>query len=265
MSVPNSVRGWLTLALAFVHTTCRRKTAWVPSVLLVVLSVILASSSFSFMPGADYVHSLALLSCFLSTFPPLVYAAAFTDLATAGERLGVAEVERSTPVSAVVLACAHVAGPLVVTVTPALIALLACSVMYVQLGGAWAPLQAVAMCVVGVVPCTLLALALSSFVGALLPRVPAVIVSIAAWCLLVGLTLFVVVPGSAADGGFKVHLAADAVYQGFFGCSPLLDMASGSAVFGPAEACALVAARLVAAATLLALASFAASRKRRRK
>lgn len=265
MSAPNSARGWLTLALTFVRTTCRRKTAWVPSILLVVLSVVLVSSSFSFMPGVDYVHSLALLSCLLGMLPPLAYAAAFTDLVTAGERLGVAEVERSTPVSAVVLACAHVAGPLVVTLTPALIALLACSVMYVQSGGAWVPLQAAAMCVVGVVPCTLLALALSSFAGSLLPKVPAVIVSITVWCLLVGLTLFVVVPASVADGGFKVHLAADAVYQGFFGCSSLLDTASGPAVFGPAEACALVAARLVAAVALLALASFAASRRGRRR
>ena len=125
MSAPNSARGMAALALAFVRTTCRRKTAWVPAVLLVVLSVVLASSSFSFMPGVDYVHSLALLSCFLGMLPPLAYAAAFTDLAIAGERLGVAEVERSTSASATALACARVAGPLVMTLVPALIALLA--------------------------------------------------------------------------------------------------------------------------------------------
>ena len=134
-----------------------------------------------------------------------------------------------------------------------------------QAGDAWALLQAVAMCVIGVVPCTLLALALSSFAGALLPKVPAVIVSIAAWCLLMGLTLFVVVPASAADGDFKVHLAADAVYQGFFGCNPFLDTTSGPAAFGPVEACVLVAARLVAAATLLALASLIVGRRSSRR
>lgn len=250
---------FLGLALTHARIAGRQRALWVVSILLTVLAATLnVNTGLAF--ETDDVADLAFLAQLLALLPPIAYAAAFTDLVSAPARLGIAEVEASSPTSPAMLAVARVIGSLLVVALPSALVLLFCGFAQTAHGNQWAVLQAVSLFAFVAAPGALLAMSLSSLAGTVLPRAIARIAAVAAWCVAIGLTTFV--PTPEPGGGFKIHLASDAVCQAFFGCSPLMDQASANvAASAPIEAVVALAAKLAIAIALLLLAG-ALSRSR---
>ncbi|MCQ4882158.1 hypothetical protein NE624_17940, partial [Alistipes onderdonkii] len=75
----------------------RQRALWIVSLGLALLSVtITVNPGLSF--ETDNPAALALTAQMLALMPPVAYAAAFTDLASESERLGISEIEASAPV-----------------------------------------------------------------------------------------------------------------------------------------------------------------------
>lgn len=244
--------------LARVHARIagRQRALWVTSLLFTLLSLsITVNTGLAF--ETNNAADLAFLGQSLALFPPIAYVAAFTDLISAPSRLDVGEIEDSAPIHPVELAAARIFGSLFVMTLPSAAMLLFCGVAQTLLGNMWGVPQSILLFVSVVGPAALLATALSACVGALLPRAIARVVALVAWCLALGLTLFVAEPVSG--GGVQLHLASDAICQAFFGCGPLLDQASATGVAcTPAEAILLLAIKPVLAVALLVAASVVA-------
>lgn len=250
---------FLRLARAHARMAARQRALWIVSLALALLSLaITVNDALPFETGD--VADLVFLAQVLAMLPPVVYAAAFTDLASEPERLGISEVEASAPVRPVVLNAARVTGSLSVMLLPSAAVLVLCGCGQMAHGNPWGPLQALALLLGVVAPAALLAAALSALAGSLLPRALARIAAVVAWVAALIVTSFHAVP---VDGGgsFQVHIVADPLCQAFFGSSPFLDYQGPAVAAAPLEAVALLALKLAVAVALLAL-SGAVARKR---
>ena len=252
---------FLALARTHFRLAARQRALWIVSLGLALLSItITVNPGLSF--ETDNPAALALTAQMLALMPPVAYAAAFTDLASESERLGISEIEASAPVPPFELAAARVAGALAAMALPSVGVLLFCAGGQMLHGNVWALLQAVVLLAGVVLPAALVAAALSAFAGSLLPRALARIAAIVAWFGVLFLSVFV--PTPTAGGGLRVHIAADSVAQVLFGSTPLLDSPESAATVAaatPLEAIALLALKLAAAVALLAAAG-AIARKR---
>ena len=228
---------FLALARTHFRLAARQRALWIVSLGLALLSItITVNPGLSF--ETDNPAALALTAQMLALMPPIAYAAAFTDLASESERLGISEIEASASVGV----------------------LLFCAGGQMLHGNVWALLQAVVLLAGVVLPAALVAAALSAFAGSLLPRALARIAAIVAWFGVLFLGVFV--PTPTAGGGLRVHIAADPVAQVLFGSTPLLDSPESAVTAAtPLEAIALLALKLAAAVALLAAAG-AIARKR---
>ena len=160
------------LRLARVHARmARRQSAlWAVSILLTLIAVGIALIAMPDLakPTGSQVD-LAFLGQTLGLVPAIAYAAAFTDLASAPARLGIMEIEDSTPVSPVKLLAARVTEMLWVMIWPSAAALAVCGFMQSP-NGFSSVLTALAVFAATAVPLAFLAAALSAFVGSLLPQ-----------------------------------------------------------------------------------------------
>lgn len=247
------------LARAHFRMAARQRALWIVSSALALLSMaITVNDGLPFETGD--AADLVFLAQVLAMLPPVVYAAAFTDLVAQPERLGVSEVEASAPVSSVALSAARVTGALAVMTLPSAAVLLFCAVGQMLHSNAWALPQAIVLLAGVVLPSAALAAALSALAGALLPRALARIAAVVAWCGALFAFSFRGVPVDGG-GGFQVHIVADPICQAFFGSSPFLDYQGPAAAATPLEAAALLALKLAVAVAFLAL-SGAIARKR---
>lgn len=250
---------FLSLARAHARMAARQRALWIVSFALALLSLgITVNDGLPFETGD--VADLVFLAQVLAMLPPVVYAAAFTDLAAEPERLGVSEVEASAPVRPVELSAARVAGALSVMALPSAALLLFCAGGQMLHGNAWAAGQAIVLLAGVVLPAALLAAALSALAGALLPRALARIAAVVAWFAALFFTSFHSVPVDGG-GGFQVHIVADPICQAFFGSRPFLDYQGPAAAATPLEAVALLALKLAVAVALLAAAGAIARRR----
>ncbi|WP_139653027.1 hypothetical protein [Raoultibacter phocaeensis] len=249
------------LRLARVHARrARRQSAlWVVSILLtlIALGIALIAAPDLASPRGTQVD-LAFLGQMLGLVPAIAYAAACTDLASAPARLGIMEVEDSTPVSPAKLLAARVAGMLSVVLWPSAAVLIVCGIM--QAGGFASVAVALSVFLVIVVPLAFLATALSAFIGALLPQALARIIAVAVWCAVVCFTTFAPMPVGKSKS--KMGVVTDAICQGFYGCQPVIDLdVMGGTVYTPLDAVFLFGLRIALALVLIAAAAFV-SRKR---
>ena len=240
---------FLALARTHFRLAARQRALWIVSLGLALLSVtITVNPGLSF--ETDNPAALALTAQMLALMPPVAYAAAFTDLASESERLGISEIEASAPVPPFELVAARVAGALAAMALPSVGVLLFCAGGQMLHGNVWALLQAAVLLAGVVLPAALVAAALSAFAGSLLPRALARIAAIVAWFGVLFLGVFV--PTPTAGGGLRVHIAADPVAQVLFGSTPLLDSPESAVTAAtPLEAIALLALKLAAAVALL--------------
>ena len=248
---------FLALARTHFRLAARQRALWIVSLGLALLSItITVNPGLSF--ETDNPAALALTAQMLALMPPIAYAAAFTDLASESERLGISEIEASAPVPPFELVAARVAGALAAMALPSVGVLLFCAGGQMLHGNVWALLQAAVLLAGVVLPAALVAL--SAFAGSLLPRALARIAAIVAWFGVLFLGMFV--PTPTAGGGLRVHIAADPVAQVLFGSTPLLDSPESAVTAAtPLEAIALLGLKLAAAVALLAAAG-AIARKR---
>lgn len=252
---------FLRLARAHFRMAARQRALWVVSLALALLSItITVNPGLSF--ETDNPAALALTAQMLALLPPIAYAAAFTDLAAEVERLGISEIEASAPVPSFELVAARVAGSLAAMALPSAGVLLFCAGGQMLHGNAWALPQAAFLLIGIVLPAAFIAASLSAFADSLLPRAFARIAAIVAWIGVLFLTVFV--PTPTAEGGLRVHIAANPVAQAFFGSTPLLDSPESAATVAaatPLEAVALLAFKLAVAVALLALSGAIARRR----
>lgn len=142
---------FLKLASTHARMAARQRALWVASALLALLSLsIMVQEEMPFATGN--VFPLAFFAQMLALLPPIAYAAACTDLASAPSRLGIGEVESATPVPAALLAGARVAGTFAVVSLPSLVLLVFCGLGQLTHGNLWGPLQAVALFAFAVAP-----------------------------------------------------------------------------------------------------------------
>ena len=128
---------FLALARTHFRLAARQRALWIVSLGLALLSVtITVNPGLSF--ETDNPAALALTAQMLALMPPVAYAAAFTDLASESERLGISEIEASAPVPPFELVAAHVAGALAAMALPSVGVLLFCAGGQMLHGNVWA-------------------------------------------------------------------------------------------------------------------------------
>ena len=248
--------------LARIHARIarRRSALWVVAIVLTLLAVAVAKIVTPGLATPEGTQvDVALLAQMLGLLSTVAYAAAFTDLASAPARLGIVEVEDSTPVTPAKLLAARATGMLSVMLWPSAAALIVCGLMQ-SAGGFQSMAVALAAFASIVVPLAFLATALSAFVGSLLPQAPARIAAIVIWCTMVCFTTFAPMP--VGESKSKMGVVTDAILQGFFGCQPVLDLdvMKGTA-YTPFDGVLLLVARIAIGLALIAVAAFV-SRKR---
>lgn len=249
---------FLKLALTHASIAARQRALWVASALFALLSLsIMVQEEMPF--AANDVFLLAFFAQMLVLLPPIAYAAVCSDVALAPAQLGIGEIERAAPVSAMQLTAARVAGTFAVVTLPSLVLLVFCGFGQLIHGNPWGPLQAVALFLLAVVPGSLFALAFSALAGTVLPRPLARLVAVLGWFGY--LAVAVLVPETTPGGGTQIHLASDPVLQAFFGVSPMLDTVSTAAAVSPLIAVVSIVVKLTLVVALLAVASALARRR----
>lgn len=248
------------LARIYARIARRQSALWAVSILLTLIAVgiaLIAAPDLASPRGSQV--DLAFLGQMLGLVPAIAYAAAFTDLASAPARLGIVEVEDSTPVTPVKLLAARAAGMLSVMLWPSAAALVVCALLQ-SAGGFQSILIALAVFAAIVAPLAFLSAALSAFVGSLLPQALARIASVVIWCAVVCFTTFAPMPVGASRS--KMGVVTDAICQGFFGCRPVIDLdVMGGSSYTALDAMLLLILRIGLAAALVAAAALI-SRKR---
>ena len=247
--------------IARVHArNARRQSAlWIVSILLTLLAfgiACIAAPDLASSRGTQV--DLAFLGQMLGLVPAIAYAAAFTDLASAPAKLGIMEVEDSTPILPAKLLAARAAGMLSVALWPSAAVLLVCGFLQAA-GGFQSVLIALAVFAAIVVPCAFLATALSALIGSLLPRALARITAVTIWCAVVCFTTFAPMP---VGNRSKMGVVTDAICQGFFGCQPVIDLdVAKGIVYTPFDAILLLVLRMVLALAFIAAAAFISRRR----
>lgn len=162
----------------------RQRSLWAAAVPLALFALLLGVIS----PAGPHDHGagdLAFMAKTMAMFMPIAYMAAFTDFHTRHSRLGIGQLEDSTPIPAPMLAAARTFGAFLILIAPSLL-LLECAGTVQTLHGSWRAIpQALAAGLAITGPAVLTAMSLSSLLGAILPMIVARITGVLAWFALV--------------------------------------------------------------------------------
>ena len=112
-----------------------RRSLWAAAVPLALFALLLGVIS----PAGPHDHGagdLAFMAKTMAMFMPIAYMAAFTDFHTRHDRLGIGQLEDSTPTPAPLLTAARTLGAFLILITPSLL-LLACAGVIQTLHGSW--------------------------------------------------------------------------------------------------------------------------------
>ena len=227
----------------------RQRSLWVAAVPLALLAVLLGVIS----PAGPHDHGAGDLA--------FMAKAAFTDFHTRHSRLGIGQLEDSTPIPAPMLAAARTFGAFLILIAPSLL-LLECAGTVQTLHGSWRAIpQALAAGLAITGPAVLTAMSLSSLLGAILPMIVARITGVLAWFALVFSSPMLPVP---TVNGTILNVIGDAVGTGWFGFGPVYPATGGIlAVTGtPANAAISLIAQLAVAMLLMALGGWCSARPR---
>ncbi|WP_414121403.1 hypothetical protein [Corynebacterium nuruki] len=213
----------------------RQKALWFTAVPLTAVATLLALTSQT-RPATGGVEDLAFTGQMIAIFTGIAYAAAFPGFLTGSVRLGMSELEASTPVSPAVLRAAKVAGAFLVVVTPSFVVLLLVAARQTVGGRPVALFDAVLVTLTVVAPAALSAMALSGFAGALLPRALGRIAALLVWLLAVFSSPLVPLP---TVNGTVFTFVGDAVVSGFFHTDPIYEAQGPLPVDGSASGAVL--------------------------
>ncbi|MCT1658299.1 hypothetical protein [Brevibacterium luteolum] len=228
----------LALPLAHSKIARRQKALWFAVLPLTAFAVLLSAIS----PAAPHTggsEDLAFTAKIIAIFTGIAYAAAFSDFFTASARLGMHELEASTPVHATILRAARVAGAFTVIFAPSFVVLLAMGIRQAVAGHALSPIIAIAVSLTIVAPASLIAMTISGLAGAVLPRAIGRIAAVMIWFWLVFSSPMLPVP--TLNGSF-LGVIGDTVGAGYFGSDP---------IYAPSGALGLAATPLTATVSLL--------------
>lgn len=251
------------LALTRAHSTIarRQKALWFAVVPLTTFAVLLGIIS----PQAPHTggsEDLAFYAKFIAIFNGIAYSAAFSDFFTGSARLGMDELEASTPVPSTLLRAARVAGAFTVVFVPSLAVLLVIGIMQATAGHFLSPIIAIAVALTIVAPAALIAMTVSGLAGAVLPRMISRIAAIIVWFWLVFSTPLIPVP---TLNGTIFGVIGDSVGAGYFGTEPIYAPTSAQAfASSPLAATISLAWQVVLIVSLLIIGSWVADRSRRR-
>lgn len=251
------------LALPRAHSKIarRQKALWFAVLPLTAFAVLLSVIS----PAAPHTggsEDLAFTAKIIAIFTGIAYSAAFSDLFTASVRLGMHELEASTPVNAAVLRAARVTGAFTVVFTPSLAVLLAVGISQVTAGHVLSPLVAVAVSLTIVAPATLIAMTISGLAGTVLPRAIGRIAAVMIWFWLVFSSPMLPVP--TLNGSF-LGVIGDTVGAGYFGAEPIYAPSGALGLAStPVAATMSLIWQMALIVTLLTIGSWIADRSRRR-
>ena len=227
----------------------RQRSLWAAAVPLALFALLLGVIS----PAGPHDHGagdLAFMAKTMAMFMPIAYMAAFTDFHTRHDRLGIGQLEDSTPTPA-----------FLILIAPSLL-LLECAGTVQTLHGSWRAIpQALAAGLAITGPAVLTAMSLSSLLGAILPMIVARITGVLAWFALVFSSPMLPVP---TVNGTILNVIGDAVGAGWFGLGPVYPATGGIlAVTGtPANAAISLIAQLAVAMLLMALGGWCSARPR---
>ena len=176
------------------RTARRQRSLWYATVPLTLLAVLLSVDAPA-APGTGGIDDLVFVARVMGTLIGIAYAAAFTGLLVAPARLGVDELELSTPVGTTTLGAARVLGTFAVVMVPPLVVLVGVGLVQ-TVGGSWTGLPAALLVAVAMeVPTVLCALAVSALAGSVLPQALARVVAVLTWLYLTMTTPTIPVPG----------------------------------------------------------------------
>lgn len=251
------------LALARTHSKVarRQKALWFTAILLTAFAALLAVISPA-RPGTGGIEDLAFSAQLIVMFTGVAYAAAFADFFTTPSRLGINELEASTPVAALALRTARIFGTFGVVITPALTVLLVMGVVQTLSGHPGSIPVAVAVTVTIIAPGVLIAMSLSALLGAILPRALGRIAGVLVWFFLIFSSSLLPLP---TPNGTVLTVIGDAVASGFFGTDPIYPPAGSLAFDGTVWTATLsLVAQLVIIVLLLSAGSALAGRTAKR-
>lgn len=249
------------LARTHAQVARRQKALWFTAIPLTAFATLLAVISPA-RPDTGGVEDLAFAGQIIAIFTGIAYAAAFADFFTAPAKLGMQELESSAPVSPLALRCARVLGAFSVVVTPSVAVLLVMGAVQTLQGSAWSLPGALAVAATIVGPAALIALSISAFAGAILPRALGRIVAVLVWFFLVFSTPLIPIP---TPNGTVFSVIGDAIVGGYFGASPMYPAGGALAFDGtPLSATVSLLLQVLIILLLLAAGSVAAERARKR-
>lgn len=253
---------FLALAAAHSRVARRQKALWFTAIPLTAFAALLAVISPA-RPGTGSIDDLAFSGQMIAMFTGLAYAAAFADFFTAPSRLGIDELEASTPVRPLVLRAARVLGTFGVLVVPSLAILLIMGITQTMSGNLWSIPGALAVTATIIAPAALIAMSLSALAGTLLPRALGRIAGVLIWFFLIFSTPLMPIP---TLNGTMLTVNGDAIAAGYFATSPIYPPTGPLAAFDSATwtATTSLIAQLVIILLLLAVGSALAGRFRKR-
>jgi ABC-2 type transport system permease protein len=207
------------LALARTHSRVarRQKALWLTAIPLTAFATLLAVISPA-RPGTGGVEDLAFSGQIIAIFTGIAYSAAFADFFTASSRLGVHELEASTPVAPLAVRTSRVLGTFGVVIAPSLAVLLLMGIGQTIDGHPWSILGALGVLATIVVPAALIAISLSALAGTLLPRALSRVVALLVWFYLAFSSSLLPLP---TTNGTVLAVIGDAIAAGYFGASPI--------------------------------------------
>lgn len=205
------------LVRAHSRVTRRQKALWFTAIPLTAFATLLAVTSPA-RAGTGDIKDLAFYGQTIAIFTGIAYAAAFADFFIAPNKLGMDELEASSPIPRSLVRAARVLGAFSVVITPSIVVLLAVGILQSIDGHPWSVLAALGIVATVVMPATLIAMTLSGVAGVLLPKALGRIVAVLAWFFLNFSSPLVPLP---TVNGTVFSLVGDAVVTGWFGADPI--------------------------------------------
>lgn len=250
------------IALPLTHSKIarRHKALWFTVLPLTAFAVLLSAISPA-APRTGGSEDLAFTAKIIAIFTGIAYSAAFDDFFTVSARLGMSELEASTPVHAAILRTARVIGAFTVVFTPSLAILLLVGVKQAISGHVLSPFIAIAVSLTIVAPAALIAMAISGLTGTVLPRAIGRITAVMIWFWLVFSSPMLPVP--TLNGSF-LGVIGDTVGAGYFGAEPIYSPSGALGLASSPQAATIsLIWEVVLIVLLLALGSWIADRLRR--
>lgn len=251
------------LALARTHSRVarRQKALWFTTIPLTVFAALLAVISPA-RPGTGGIEDLTFSGQMIAMFTGIAYAAAFTDFFTAPSRLGVNELEASTPVAPLTLRTARILGTFGIVITPSLVVLVLLGIVQTLGGSFWSLPGALAVTATIIAPAALIAMSLSALAGVILPRALGRIAGVLVWFFLIFSSSLLPLP---TPNGTVFTVVGDAIASGYFGTRPIYSPAGPLAFDGTVwTATVSLIAQFIIIVLLLAAGSALAERTRKR-